>query len=168
MPLKFKIYYACSLYLLLWAGGIFSYGLYSMLTDTSHDNTLPQYFALFILTLIVYNAASSMVAVRRYRKSKMPSKVGRVLLIIGFAFNCLLSLAILALLIFVVVPDDFFRITDTSQYGLSSTTVFLQDVSIFLADVCAIQLAATGLALLKATNKKYNDNLLSFEIDNDE
>jgi hypothetical protein len=169
MPIKFKIYYASSIYMLLWSTGIFIYGAYSMLTeDFARGDTGIGLLILLAFGLTGVKTIFNLRALRNYKQSSMPSGTERVLFIIGFCFIILMAIGLLLLSFFVIIPSDFRRQAYNDSYSISNYRLLFVDSSFFIAGACAIHMAIYDLILLKEIGRKQIDNLLSFEIESDE
>jgi len=164
MPTKYKIHYACTIYLLLWASGMFLLGLYFTVSEPGSNAAGPVLF-LFILALVITKATTGLLVIKHYKKSTLPSKALRVIFIIGFGIICLVALTIVLLSVFLIIPEDFTRHRD-DMYGGQRYDELLLDISFFIGGICAIYVAIFDLVLLNATQKQHEENLLSFELDN--
>lgn len=163
MPLKFKLYYASSLYLLIWSAWLFLYGSYETFTDDHTDgNFIYDFLALFLIALIIFKAILSLKATCYYKNSISYSKSGKIVFIIGFCINVVLFIGILLLCIFVIIPD--FR-QERDYDSTPSYETRLMSISFVITVICSAYLCIFDLILLKAISKKQRENLLSFELE---
>ncbi|HWB24693.1 MAG TPA: hypothetical protein VG738_04395 [Chitinophagaceae bacterium] len=164
MPIKFKLYQACALYLLLWGSGFLLWAIYeSVRSGIERNDAVPIILAFLILSLVVVKAVLSIRAVKHYRDAALHTKYEKGLFIAGYCFIILFTAGILLLIVFVIVPEDFYR-----RYKLGyqlAPQEALMDTGICLADAAAIYLAILGLPLLKAIRARQAENLMSFEIE---
>jgi len=164
MPLKFKFYYAASLYLLLWGSALVLFVAYTFVTEEFGGQDF-EWASLFltIIILLLYKTALSIKAIRFYNKTILPSTLQKRLFIAGFCYIILFSVGISLLCLLLIVPEDFLRTRE--YYSTVRVRQLFLDISFFVANIAAIYLAIFDLILLKAIRIKQRDNLLSFEFE---
>ncbi len=108
MPVKWKIYYACSLYNLLCYLGIIGLLVYGLIKDHNSPTDIVE-MCLVVCAFIIasFKCLLSLKFVGYFLSKKMFSKTERVFYIIGYCVNALI-LVLVAVIIFSIVRNIFF------------------------------------------------------------
>ncbi len=108
MPAKWKIYNACSLYLVLWGIFFFIYGVYSSITESANQRqTALEVLILGLLLLVICKAYLNIRAIRRYKNEALLSKTEKGLFIAGYCLIVLFALGNIFLAAAFIIPEDF-------------------------------------------------------------
>jgi len=166
MPVKWKIYYACTMYLFLWALGMVLYLLYLQLNELNGQAFPGFMIACIVLAAWAYKSVLSLTAIKHYKSAITYTDKQKKGFMVGYYLNCMLCVGTMALCAFVVIPNDFMSRGDLVP-GPSSVEQ-LVDFLLFAALACATYLAAIDLALLKTIRQKQLDSLLNFELNDKE
>jgi hypothetical protein len=160
MPLKWKIYYWCSLHLLLYATLLFFNSCFNLLTEGVNAEKIIN-FALGLVFLVALSAKAelSIKGVHHYKNGRLFSKTGRIFFIIGFCVFGGFTLFGIWFSISSVILVDFSNKQNLESF--SSRRYFIMDCLFLMAVVSSTVLAIFDLMLLKAIRKKYNDSIES-------
>lgn len=164
MPAYIKMYYACTIYFLLWAAIIFIWLTYNLMHYgvEGAESLLATLIAYLVVAIVLAKGAVSVKAWQSYRQAMQLTNTVKRLFIIVYYVTLLLGMGMLLLNVF-VIPDDLKR-SYAAGFNLDATIILL-DGGVILLTLACIYFAIADWFLLKAINKKYEENLLSFEVD---
>lgn len=164
MPLQWKIYCVCNVYVFLWGTVFFFMLLYDVLiSHLTDDDAFFHDFSIGLLFWMPLKAILSLKSVRHYRKGTLPQKWERRLIQISFCVSviaiCFLILISLTLLVgFTLHPSDF--ISHDEKFPFRALD-FVR--SILLATFCTVFINALDISVLKAISEKYYAGLILAE-----
>jgi hypothetical protein len=162
MPVKFKIYYACSLYLLLWGCAMTTFLYLTPLKDRlGRPNTAITITMCLLFVILIVKSLLSIKAVHHYKSNTRHSKGGRRLFISTFCLTILVTLIMSATAI-LMLGNLIKNGEDTDAQGHVYISQLLYHVLYFTATACSIYLCILDLILLKAIRKGYYNPMLNF------
>jgi len=171
MPLKFKIYYACALYVLLWVVTMMSFICFAFFRENHGSPSANDYLILsafwVVFGLYILKVTFSLRALRQYKLQALPGKAEKVFFIIFFAFTALFALIDIIACIAAIVddaPDSLRGLVEHSNNPTVSNAAIIFAVSFFIITLSTIYLAIFDLVLAKAIKRKYYNSLANFEI----
>lgn len=164
MPLKFKLYYACAMYLLLWASLFFMWMFYQSAIHGMGSEIGIILTAFLIVALNIVTGVTGIRAIKHYKQASSLSKTERAVFIAMYCFNILFAIGVSLLLGLVIIPEMFRRRDYFDYIPRLNIEDLALSTGLLFAGIASIYLAVTGLFLLKAIRLKQRENLLSFEI----
>ncbi len=162
MPVKWKIYYACSLYLPLWSCAMMILLLFNPQANKADpDNLNFTIFFCSMFLILILKSILSFKGVSHYKRNTRHSKTERILFIVGFGLNVLI--AIVFSIVSVLVSINLIKYkggvnTDVRYYAGQ----LLYAVSFLTTAICCIYFSIFDLILLRAIRKKYYSSMLNF------
>lgn len=165
MPLQFKLYYACAMYLLLWGSGFFMWMFYQSAAHGTGSETAIIFTAFLIVALVTATGFMDIRAVKRYKEASLLSKTEKRFFIALYCFIILFAIGVSLLLGLLIIPEELRRRNYDGYMGRINMEDLVLTGGLLLAAIAAIYLAVTGLLLLRAIHLKHRENLLSFEIE---
>ena len=161
MPLKWRIYYLCCLYMLLWSITLLFVLCYGVIRTRFSTETL--LYAGIILAILAIPVFKSILAIRglnHYKNGTLQSKAERKTFVVSFCLVALFAIGCLMLCIFEIIPQDFMHHPNSDYIAHRDYPEMVLDYATFLLTICSLLVAASDLFLLKAIHKKYYDSLI--------
>lgn len=164
MPLRWKIYYWCSTYMVAW--GVFMllflcYGILVRRISTGDDYAI--FAVMFILVLLMLT--KSILSIRttnHYKNATVLSKIERLFFVILFITTTGFILLVIAFCVIYVIPQYFLQ-SDAKTLSLAPRlnvlTAFYISIFILMFTGCFVSIC--DLFLLKAIRKKHYGSLIS-------
>jgi len=165
MPLKWRIYYWCSLYIATWSISLFLFYLYSVSTVRYGSDYLIFGSILFVVLLaFTWKAVLSVKTISHYKNAGMYTKKEKIFFIIGFCITAIFVLIGSYASIFAIVPELMRSHDNLSSNILKSTYArqMLLSIPLFIAIICGLYVSIFDPVLLKAIRKKYYNTHLNF------
>jgi hypothetical protein len=162
MPIKFRIYYACSLYLLLWSCTTGTLLYFKPLKDDgNHSNASLATTMYVLLVILILKSLLSIKSIQHYKTNTRYSKAGRKLVIAAFILTIIVTLFMSTTAIF-MLGDIINNGEDRDSQGHVYINQILFHICFFSAVACSIYLCIFDLILLKAIRKGYYNPMLNF------
>lgn len=165
MPLQFKLYYVCAMYLLLWGSGFFMWMFYQSAAHGTGGETAVIFTAFLIVALVAATGVIGIRAVKRYKEASLLSKTEQRFFIALYCYIILFAIGVSLLLGLLIIPEELRRRNYNGYTGRINIEDMVLTGGLLLAGIASLYLAVTGLLLLKAITLKHRENLLSFEIE---
>jgi len=162
MPLKWKIYYLCSLYLLLSCTVFFCMLVYTAITTSSAAGEIIKSYiiAAAVLAALSFKSVLSIRAIGHFKNYTPHSKFERAAFIAGFCFTLIFGITGFVLCLTIMIPEDFTRHGDQQPLAFGDFSEMVIDFSLFATVLCCLFFAVFDLFLLKAIRKRYYNNLI--------
>jgi hypothetical protein len=156
MHLKFKIYYWCILYALIWTISLLVIVIFSVFKQGFKDDVLFTFLLLIVLLLPVLKCILSLRFFNHFKKGSIYTNKERVFFFILYSVNVLATtLGCIAC---------FAEISNAGTEYTTYYTVRIFDASLIIATACGIYFIFMDIILLRAICKKYHQDIDSIGI----
>jgi hypothetical protein len=160
MPFKWKIYYWCSVYMLLWCVTVFCYSVYLFFSTLSSPTDILDFFVIaFVLLVMPFSAWQCILAIKHYQNNDPLSNRRKRLFQVGF-ISQILTTAVICLLCYLLINFHYF-LMDDEGYEPEPWLDYKRVVPDFLSLLMAIASLYTlflHLPLLKAIGQNQHGN----------
>ncbi len=160
MPLQWKIYYWCSVYVLLWCVISFCFSVYvSFLTLPSLTEVLNLFVIALILSVVFFSAWQCAQVIKHYQNNKALSNKSKLLFKVAFISQILIT-AFLCLFFYLFIEVHYFNMQDEnyeSQPWLDYERVVPDFLNVLMA-IASLYNIFLHLPLLKAIGQNQHSN----------
>jgi hypothetical protein len=155
MEMRWKIYYACSIYAFLWSTIFFVIVLH----EWDSDNKIFSFALACLLLGMSLKSALSLKSAIHYRRGTAPLPLERTFILVGFCANIVFVIIMIALLIpllydFISNPSNYYKQDERLPY-LQVFVIF----SFIVVAVCAILINVYDVVILRAIRKRCHDSI---------
>ena len=154
MPLKFKLYFACACYLLLWAVFWLTDNICDVIFKRNADASGNIMMMLAMLVIILIGGVPVKM-IFHYRSSTHPTRNVKLLFIVSHGFN-IGAVIVLFIISFIALLTGFVHGSDDEIYRLPTLSEYLSGCSIIVAFASCLTLLVVSPSLSKAVRDRYN------------
>ena len=152
MEMKWKIYYLCSLYLLLWAASVICIIVYGLFDPHKVANNIVISIAFAVLLIIIANSVISIRFLSLHKKGSCYSKPAHLAFYISYGFIIVFTTASLILLA-TALPQAI------KKREFNGGMDIALNAALVLATICLLYISILAPSLAKAIRTNYLNSI---------